>query len=222
MALDWRKLAAELVGTFGFLWIGYMSVAAFNQPNVTAPGLLVVPFSFGLGLLAAIFCFGHISGGHYNPAVTIAMILDKRIAVPEAVGYIVAQAIGAIGAGLLVMATISQTAVTNGITRPGDGITDVAAVIIEAVGTMGFLLVILTVTKKAAAIAGLVIPFALVALHFAMATITGASVNPARSLGSALVGGDLTHLWIYIVGPVIGAVVAFVVWKVMNPGEADA
>jgi len=222
MALDWRKLAAELVGTFGFLWVGYMSVAAFNQPGVDAPGLLVVPFAFGLGLLAAIFCFGHISGGHYNPAVTIAMILDKRIAVPEAVGYIVAQALGAIGAGLLVMATISQAAVTSGITRPGDGVTDISAVIIEAVGTMGFLLVILTVTKKAAAIAGLVIPFALVALHFAMATITGASVNPARSLGSALVGGDIAQLWIYIVGPVIGAVVAFVVWKVMNPGEAEA
>lgn len=220
MALDWRKLAAELVGTFGFLWIGYMSVAAFEQSS--APGLLVVPFAFGLGLLAAIFCFGHISGGHYNPAVTIAMILDKRIAVPEAVGYIVAQSIGAIGAALLVMATISQAAVTSGITRPGAGVTDISAVIIEAVGTMGFLLVILTVTKKAAAIAGLVIPFALVALHFAMATITGASVNPARSLGSALVGGDIAQLWIYIVGPVIGAVVAFVVWKVMNPGEAEA
>ncbi|MFO1541420.1 MAG: MIP/aquaporin family protein [Chloroflexota bacterium] len=220
--MNWKKLAAELIGTFGFLWIGYMSVAAFNQEGVVAPGLLVVPFAFGLGLLAAIHCFGHISGGHFNPAVTIAMILDKRIAVPEAVGYIVAQAIGAIGAGLLVMATISQQAVADGITRPGAGITDVSAVIMEAVGTMGFLLVILTVTKKAASLAGLVIPLALVALHFAMATITGASVNPARSLGSALVGGDIAHLWIYIVGPVIGAVVAFVVWKVMNPGEADA
>lgn len=222
MALDWRKLAAELVGTFGFLWIGYMSVAAFEQSS--APGLLVVPFAFGLGLLAAIFCFGHISGGHYNPAVTIAMILDKRIAVPEAIGYIVAQSIGAIGAALLVMATLSQEMVAKGITQPQGLIESlpVSAVIIEAVGTMGFLLVILTVTKKAAAIAGLVIPFALVALHFAMATITGASVNPARSLGSALVGGDIAQLWIYIVGPVIGAVVAFVVWKVMNPGEAEA
>lgn len=220
MALNWKKLVAELFGTFGFLWVGYMSVAAFNQPGVTAPGLLVVPFAFGLGLLAAIFCFGHISGGHYNPAVTIAMALDKRIEIPEAIGYIVAQVIGAVGAGLLVMLTISQGVVAEGITRPGEGITEISAVIIEAVGTFGFLLVILAVTKKAAAIAGLVIPFALIALHFAMATITGASVNPARSLGSALVGGDLAHIWIYLVGPVIGAVIAFLVWRFIANDEA--
>lgn len=220
MAMNWKKLAAELIGTFGFLWIGYMSVAAFHQPGVTAPGLLVVPFAFGLGLLAAIYCFGHISGGHYNPAVTIAMILDKRIAVPEAVGYIVAQIIGAILAGVLVMVTISQGVVADGITKPGEGISEISAVIIEAVGTLGFILVILAVTKKAANLAGLVIPFALVALHFAMATITGASVNPARSIGSAVVGGDLTHIWIYIVGPVIGAVIGWLVWTLVANDEA--
>lgn len=220
MAMNWKKLAAELIGTFGFLWIGYMSVAAFHQPGVTAPGLLVVPFAFGLGLLAAIYCFGHISGGHYNPAVTIAMILDKRIAVPEAVGYIVAQVIGAILAGVLVMVTISQGVVADGITKPGEGISEISAVIIEAVGTLGFILVILAVTKKAANLAGLVIPFALVALHFAMATITGASVNPARSIGSAVVGGDLTHIWIYIVGPVIGAVIDWLVWTLVANDEA--
>lgn len=220
MAMNWKKLAAELIGTFGFLWIGYMSVAAFHQPGVTAPGLLVVPFAFGLGLLAAIYCFGHISGGHYNPAVTIAMILDKRIAVPEAVGYIVAQVIGAILAGVLVMVTISQGVVADGITKPGEGISEISAVIIEAVGTLGFILVILAVTKKAANLAGLVIPFALVALHFAMATITGASVNPARSIGSAVVGGDLTHIWIYIVGPVIGAVIGWLVWTLVANDEA--
>ena len=220
MAMNWKKLAAELIGTFGFLWVGYMSIAAFHAAAVPTPGLLVVPFGFGLGLLMAIFCFGHISGAHFNPAVTIAMALDKRIEIPEAVGYIVAQVIGAIGAAALVMVTISQEVVAKGITAPQGGITETSALIIEAVGTLGFILAILAVTKKAPQIAGLVIPFSLIAIHFGLATISGASVNPARSIGSAVVGGDLSSIWIYIVGPVVGAVVAWVVWKVIANDEA--
>ena len=81
------------------MMVGYASVADFNAAHAATASILVVPFSFGLGLLAAIFAFGHVSGGHFNPAVTIAMVLDKRTTPFEAVGYIVAQVIGAIGAG---------------------------------------------------------------------------------------------------------------------------
>ena len=95
-----RAYLAELVGTFLFLSIGYASVPAFAVASAPTPNLLVVPFAFGLGLLAAIFAFGHISGGHFNPAVTIAMVLDKRTTPIDAVGYIAAQVIGALGAGL--------------------------------------------------------------------------------------------------------------------------
>jgi len=222
MAMNWRKLAAELIGTFVFLWIGYMSVAAFNQPNAVAPGLLVVPFAFGLGLLAAIFCFGHISGGHYNPAVTIAMVVDGRMQPAEAVGYIVAQVVGAVIAAGVVVITISQAAVAAGVTQPGVGISEVNASIMEAVGTAAFILVILTVTRKAPQLAGLVIPFSLVALHFAMATITGASVNPARSLGSAIAAGNFDGIWIYLVGPVFGALVGWAIWKFAASEEVPA
>src|SRR4051812_902129 len=95
--MDTRKYLAELVGTFLFLTIGYTSVAAASAGGV--PTLLVVPFSFGLGLLAAIFAVGHISGGHFNPAVTVAAVLDGRIETTDAIGYILAQGLGAIGGG---------------------------------------------------------------------------------------------------------------------------
>ena len=218
--MDTRKVLAELVGTFLFLAIGYASVAAFTAAE--APGLLVVPFSFGFGLLAAIFAVGHISGGHFNPAVTVGMILDKRISPIDGAGYIVAQVIGAIGAAAVVLIVTSQTAVAAGVTKPGGGVTDIGALILEIVMTAAFLLVILSSTKRAPALAPLAIPLALVAIHFGSASLSGASVNPARSLGSALVGGDLTALWVYIVAPVIGAALGWAVYRAVDGGGDTA
>ncbi len=214
-----RKYLAELLGTFLFLTIGYASVAAFGAASV--PGLLVVSFAFPLGLLAAIFAFGHISGGHFNPAVTIAMVIDKRTSTMDAAGYIVAQAIGAIGAAALVLAVAGQAAVASGVTKPGGGVTDIGALILEIFLTAGFVVVILTSTKRAPLLAPLAIPLTLVAIHFASAPLSGASVNPVRSLGSALVGGDLTGLWIYIVAPIVGAVVGWAMFRVVDGGGED-
>ena len=214
-----RKYLAELIGTFLFLTIGYASVAAFSAAAV--PGLLVVPFAFSLGLLAAIFSFGHISGGHFNPAVTVAMVIDRRTSTMDAAGYIVAQAIGAIGAAALVLVVAGQGAVTAGVTKPGGGVTDIGALILEVFLTAGFVAVILTSTKRAPLLAPLAIPLTLVAIHFAAAPLSGASVNPVRSLGSALVGGDLTALWIYIVAPIVGAVVGWAMFRVVDGGGED-
>ena len=208
-----RLYLAELLGTFLFLTIGYASVANFKAVNPVLPGLLVVPFSFGFGLLAAIYAFGHISGGHFNPAVTLAMVADRRTTPIEAVGYIVAQVIGAIGAAAVVLITINQDAVAAGITKPGPGVSDVSALILETAFTAFFVLVILTSTKRSVAVAGIVIPLTLVAIHFAIAVLTGSSVNPARSIGSALVGGDLTGLWIYILGPIVGGLIGWGVYR---------
>lgn len=218
--MDFRKYSAELLGSFLFLTIGYLSVPAFGAANTS--GLLVVPFAFGLGLLVAIFAFGHISGGHYNPAVTIAMVLDKRTTPIDAVGYVLSQIIGAVAAGLLVAVAVSQQAVAAGITKPFEGVTDVGALIIETTMTAGFLVVILASTKRAPALAALAIPLALVAIHFATASLTGASVNPARSLGSAIVGGDLSAIWIYVVGPIVGAVIGWLAWRLVDGGKDEA
>jgi len=215
-----RKYLAELLGTFLFLTIGYSSVAAFGAAVVW--GLLVVRYAFPLGLLAAIFAFGHISGGHFNPAVTIAMVLDKRTLPMDAVGYIVAQAIGAIGAAAVVLVVAGQASVAAGVTKPGGGVTDVGALILETLLTAGFVAVILTSTKRAPILAPLAIPLTLVAIHFASAPLSGASVNPVRSLGSALVGGDLTGLWIYIVAPIVGSVIGWAVFRTVDGGGEEA
>lgn len=219
--MNTRAYLAELVGTFLFFTIGYASVAAIGASG-GAPGLLVVPFSFGLGLMAAIFAFGHISGGHFNPAVTVAMVLDKRTTPSDAVGYIVAQVIGAIGAAAVIVIAVNQGAVASGITKPGGGVTDLGALILEVIFTAGFLAVILTATKRAPSLAPLAIPLTLVAIHFASATLSGASVNPARSIGSAVVGGDISALWIYLVGPIVGAVLGWAVYRAVDGGGETA
>jgi aquaporin Z len=217
--MDTRKYLAEFVGTFLFLTIGYASVAAAGAGS--APGLLVVPFSFGLGLLAAIFAVGHISGGHFNPAVTVAAVLDKRTDTTDAIGYILAQVIGAIVAAAVVFVVAGQPAVAAGVTKPGAGVTDIGALILEIVLTAGFILVILVSTKRAAGLAPLAIPLSLVAIHFGSATLSGASVNPARSIGSALLGNDLTGLWIYILAPVIGAIGGWALYRVLDEDAVE-
>jgi aquaporin Z len=216
-----RKYLAELLGTFLFMMAGYASVANFGLAQPAIPGVLVVPFSFGLGLLAAIYAFGHVSGGHFNPAVTVAMVLDKRTTAMDAVGYIVAQIIGAIAAAAVIYVTVSQAAVTAGITKPGAGISDISALVLEAVFTAIFLIVILTASKRAGDFAGLAIALTLIAIHFAIANVTGSSVNPARSIGSALVGGDLTGIWIYLIGPTVGGIIGWGIYRAMEMTSED-
>jgi len=214
--MNTRAYLAELLGTFLFFAIGLSSVQAVGALGGAAPLLVVVPLAFGLGLLAAIFAFGHLSGGHFNPAVTVAMVIDGRTSPTDAVGYIIAQIVGAIGAALLVLVLWDQAAVAGTITAPGSGFTDLDAVILEAVLTAIFLLVILSSTKHASTHAALAIPLTLVAIHLVAVPFTGSSVNPARSIGPALVGGNLSSLWIYLVAPIVGAVVAALVYRAVN------
>ncbi len=218
--LNLRACAAELVGTFLFFAIGFTAVQATGA--VQAPVLVVVPFGFGLGLLAAIAAFGPVSGGHFNPAVTIAMVLDGRTSVLDAIGYIVAQVVGGAGSALLILVLFNQDAVKGVITSPGHGFTDIQALILETVLTAIFILVILASSKKAPAMAGLLIPLTLVAIHLAAVPFSGSSVNPARSIGPALLGGDLGSLWIYLVGPIVGAVIGWAVWVIVARDERPA
>jgi aquaporin Z len=214
--MNTRAYLAELLGTFLFFTIGLASVQAVGAMGADAPLLVVVPLAFGLGLLAAIFAFGHISGGHFNPAVTVAMAIDGRITPMDAVGYIASQVIGAIGAATLILVLWDQAAIASTITAPGSGFSDVQALVLEAVLTAIFLLVILSSTKHASTHAALAIPLTLVAIHLAAVPFTGSSVNPARSIGPALMGGDVSKLWIYIVAPVVGAIVAALVYRAVD------
>jgi len=219
--IDMKKAVAELIGTFTFFLIGFMAI--LSQNVFTPPGnLVVIAFGFGFGLFAAIQISGAISGGHFNPAVTIAAVLDKRLDAMNGAAYIVAQLIGGIGAALVVMFLFNQAAVKSTETLPGGGIDDARAVVIEAIFTAFFLLVILTSTKKAPTQAAFAIPLTLMVIHFAIVPFTGSSVNPARSIASAVVGGDLTSLWVYIVGPVIGCIIGWAIYRfaVAEPAAA--
>ena len=135
-----RKYLAELLGTFLFMMVGYMSVAAHRHRDAAdAPNLLVVPFSFGLGLLAAIFAFGHISGGHFNPAVTVAMSSTSARRRSRASATSSPRSSAPSAAAAVVLLTVSQAAVAAGITKPGAGISDISALVLETIFTAIFL-----------------------------------------------------------------------------------
>ena len=216
--MDTRKLLAEAVGTFVLVGIGSMSILAATVGGL--PVLLTVPFGFGFALLAAIAIAGHASGGHFNPAVTLAAWLDRRIGLGDAVGYVVAQAVGAIAASGLILGLVSQTAVAATRTLPGD--TELQAFGMEVMLTAVFIAVILTVTKSAASQAGFIIPITLVVIHFAGIPFSGASVNPTRSLAPALVGADMTSLWVYLTAPFLGAVIGWLVFRALDAGSDSA
>ena len=219
--MDARKVLAELVGTFVFFLTGLLSILA-TKAFAPVPELLVIAFGFGLGLFAALNIAGAVSGGHFNPAVTIGAVLDKRLDPVNGAGYIVAQLIGGIGAAAFVLVMSNQAAVAGTITRHSSSISDLQALVIEAVFSAIFVAVILTVTKKDPGRAFLTIPLTLVAIHLALVPLTGASVNPARSIASAVIGGDLGSIWVYIVGPLIGAVAGWALYRALLDEPARA
>jgi MIP family channel proteins len=184
-----------------------------------APILVVVPFGFGLALLAAIQTAGYVSGGHFNPAVTLAALLDRRIDAMNAVGYAVAQVIGAIAASGVVLLVADQAAVqatASGFPAGKMG----SAIAVEVLLTAIFLLVILTVTKRSPNHAGFAIPLTLTVCHFAGIPFSGASLNPARSLGPALVGGTLDgNILVWIVGPLVGAAIGWALYRALEDGS---
>jgi aquaporin Z len=212
--MEARKYLAELVGTFILVVVGSMTIVAAGAMD--APVLVVVPFGFGLGLLAAIQAAGFVSGGHYNPAVTVAALLDRRIDPMNAVAYIVAQVIGALIASVAVLLVTDQAAVQSTASGFPEG-RMVQAIVVETVLTAIFLLVILTVTKRAPSQAALAIPFTLTAVHLAGIPFSGASVNPARSLAPTLVGGTLNgDIVVWIIGPILGAALGWAIYKALD------
>ena len=215
--MDARKYLAELVGTFILVVIGSMSIVAAGA--MSAPVLVVVPFGFGLGLLAAIQSAGYVSGGHFNPAVTLGALLDRRIDAMNAIGYVVAQVIGAIAASGAVLLVANQAAVKSTASSfPADK--GMNAFAVEVLLTAVFLLVILTVTKRAPNHAAFAIPLTLTVIHFAGIPFSGASVNPARSLAPALVGGSLDgSIIVWIAGPLVGAVIGWAIYRALEDGS---
>lgn len=224
-----RKLLAEFVGTFllVFLAVGaaVFGIAAGVGADGDGPGngVVGVALAFGLVLLGIAYAFGPVSGAHVNPAVTLAMLLGRRMPTNEAVGYWIAQFLGGILGGFLLWLFVQSFGVTDYTGALGTNAYDNGAInmtgafVLETVLTAAFVLVILLVTEKGAApgFAGIAIGLTLTLVHLVGIPLTGTSVNPARSLGPALfAGGDaLGQVWLFILAPLVGAVVAVVVWR---------
>jgi aquaporin Z len=212
-----NKYLAETVGTYILVGVGSMAILAVTATE--GPLVVAWAFAFGLALLAGIYAVGDVSGGHFNPAVTLAAFLDKRVDFTDLVGYWIGQIVGALLASLTVLAVAQQAGVQGTYTRLGAGVEAWEGFLVEAVLTAIFVLVILTATKRAAATAGLAISLTLVAIHLAAIPFTGASVNPARSFAPAVIGNDAPDLWVYILAPLVGAVVG---WALFRLFHADA
>lgn len=215
-----RALLAELLGTFVLVALGSLSIVSANGSSI--PPILIAPFGFSLALLAGIVMFGHVSGAHFNPAVTLAAWIDRRIDLAGAIGYLIAQVLGALVASMTILVLFGKQLVDFTRNTPASVLNDVQVFGVEAVLTAVFVGVILTITARSATQAVFVIPLTLLMIHFAAIPITGASVNPARSLGPAIVTGNYEHLWVYLTGPFLGALIGWGLYRLMaTSGEAD-
>lgn len=216
-----KKYVSEMIGTMVLVLMGCGSAvfAGTTQPFASV-GTLGVAFTFGLSVLIMAYTIGKISGCHINPAVTLGMLLSKRISGKDAVAYMVFQVIGAILGSAILFVLARDSGSTTTLTGANGYTNLLPAFVAETVFTFIFLLVILGSTSKGANnnFAGLAIGLALVVIHIVCIPITGTSVNPARSIGPALFegGAALSQLWLFIVAPFIGAALAALVWKAID------
>jgi aquaporin Z len=224
-----KKYAAEFIGTFSLVLFGCGSavIAGISTAGPSGIGLLGIAVAFGFAVVAMAYAIGGISGCHINPAVTIGVLTAGKMGVEDAVRYIIAQCLGAIlGAAVLYLIASGRP----GFTMPEWGLgangwghgylgnyNTLSAFVIEAVMTFLFIFVILATTSKFgnSAMAGLAIGVTLMLIHLVTIPVTGTSVNPARSLGPALISGGkaLAQLWLFFVAPILGAVIAALLWK---------
>lgn len=225
-----KKYVCELIGTMVLVLFGCGSAAVAGS----VLGNLGIAFAFGLSIVAMAFVIGDISGCHINPAVSLGMWINKRMDTKDFVMYVIFQCIGAIiGIGLLAI-IINSCGSLGGymITGLGQngfdsvssvGINMYGALLVEIILTFVFVFTVLGVTRtaKTGPFAGLVIGLTLTFVHIMGIPLTGTSVNPARSLAPALVigGTALNQLWVFIVGPAIGAIVAGLIYKFLYSGK---
>lgn len=209
-----KKYVAEFIGTCVLVLFGCGTACAVKCDNV--PGYLTTAIAFGLVIVAMAYSIGNISGCHINPAVSIAMLVSGKMSVVDFIGYIIAQFAGATVGALILRSFFGTADGSLGANGLYDGSIPMS-LLIEVILTFVFVLAILGVTSKVAnaSVAGIVIGLTLTLVHILGIHFTGTSVNPARSFGPALfVGGDaLTNVWVFIVAPLVGGILAALVYK---------
>ena len=218
------RLGAEALGTFLFFFLGFNAIAVSVDIGGGAIGSLGIAFAFGLGLSLAIAGLGHISGGHFNPAVSLGLVSARKFPAKELIPYWVAQLVGGFVAVVVVAVVYSGTAVDKLDTAPGVGISDGGALLLELIATALFVIVICTVaTDDRAPWKGVMAPLLIGLFIFtaadAIGPASGGSFNPARSLDPALFNWNFGDLWIYLVGPLVGGLLGGVVWLLFQPGR---
>ena len=229
-----RKYIAELIGTFVLVFFG-VGAAIWAGPTLFGGEFISIALAFGLTVMVMSVTIGKISGCHLNPAISIAMFMDKKLDVKDLIGYVVCQIIGAILAGAVLTAIamgaydITWEAATAS-NVPGanslDGVhgTIWVGLLVEIILTFIFVLVVFGATSKnsGAINGGLYIGLALTMVHLVGINLTGTSVNPARSIGLAIFrDGALGDLWVFIVAPIIGGLLAWAVWKFVLRDPAE-
>ena len=215
-----RRYTGEVLGTFTLVFGGTTAIVAARASQQDASFSVMIAFAFGLSLLAGLYWMAEVSGGHYNPAVSLAMALDRRLKARDMIGYWIFQVVGAVLASLALWVFTSRIAVKATGTYPG--LSDGKTWFVEFVFSAIFVGVILQAsTSEGYAKSALVaIPLTLVAVHLAAIPFSGSSVNPARTLGPDIVGGKWTGIWIYLTAPLAGGALAWLVHKLVVKGEA--
>ena len=217
-----KKYFAEFIGTMVLVLIGCGTAAAVGCA-VEGSGYLLTALAFGLTIVAMAYSIGNISGCHVNPAVSIAMLVSGKMSGKDFIGYVIAQCLGAIAGAALLLPLVGRDSGlgANALYNGSVGL----SILIEIILTCIFVLAILGVTSKSenSPVAGLVIGLSLTLVHILGISFTGTSVNPARSLGPALlVGGDaLACVWVFLVAPLIGGVLAAVIYGFLASGETE-
>lgn len=221
-----KKYICEFIGTFILVLCG-CGAATILGGAASLAGILAISFAFGLSIVAIAYSVGRISGGHVNPAVSLAMLINGKIDIKDFCGYVIAQVLGAFaGAGVLYGILNATNMVDPGLGANGFeeasavGLTLFGAFIVEVIATCIFVLVILGVThdEKFKETPGFVIGLVLTLIHIVTIPLTGTSVNPARSLAPAVItGGDaLSQVWLFILAPLVGAAIAAFGWKYLS------
>lgn len=220
-----KKYIAECIGTFVLTFLGCGAAVSLGCAETNTAAVVGTAIAFGLSVVAMAYTIGGISGCHINPAITLGCLITNRITCKDSVGYIVGQLIGGFIAGAALYALYPDSGLgANGIGAGCNGCWCIALTV-EIILTALFVLVVLGATHKTngetSKFAGLAIGLALILIHLVGIHFTGTSVNPARSFGPAIFacGEALANLWIFIVGPFVGALIAAVLWKVIEPTE---
>ena len=229
-----KEYVAEFIGTAVLVTVGCGTAMLVGCDAASGSGYLLTALAFGLVIVAMAYSIGNISGCHINPAVSLAVLMTGGLSVRDFVGYVISQVLGACAGSAILAAIFGLGGVTdmtggfgaNGLA--GVGGSAIAGLLVEIVLTYIFVTAILGVTSKKAghgSFGGLVIGLTLVLVHILGIGLTGTSVNPARSIGPAIaaaITGNLTplaQLWVFIVGPLVGAALAAVVYKYLESGK---